>query len=162
PQRVIELLEHPDVTLARSDDIMYLRPQSVAVFPELEEEDEVPTAADGGRAPQGPPIAALLDGVPLANHVKLAGRITLADPDDFGASTPTARRSHGTIMASLIVHGDFQSGEAAIARPLYVRPVMIYNAAEQAETTPPDRLPLDVIYLAVRRLLAGEDGGPAS
>jgi hypothetical protein len=39
---------------------------------------------------------------------------------------------------------------------------MIYNAAEQAETTPPDRLPLDVIYLAVRRLLAGDDGGPAS
>jgi hypothetical protein len=162
PQRVIELLEHPDVTLARSDDIMYLRPQSVAVFPELEEEDEEPTGADGGLAPKGLPIAALLDGVPLANHVKLAGRITLDDADDFGARTPAARRSHGTIMASLIVHGDFQSGEAAIARPLYVRPVMIYNAVEQAETTPPDRLPLDVIYLAVRRLLAGEDGGPAS
>jgi hypothetical protein len=65
-------------------------------------------------------------------------------------------------MSSLIVHGDLQAGEPALARPLYVRPVMIYNAAEQAEITPADRLPLDVIYLAVRRLLAGEGGGAAS
>ena len=163
PQRVTELLERPGVTLARLDDIMYLRPQSVVVFPDREDElAEAPAAADAQGAPQGLPIAALLDGVPLANHVKLVGRITLDDPDDFGARTPTARRSHGTSMASLIVHGDLQAAEHAIARPLYVHPVMIYNAAEQAETTPPDRLPLDVVYLAVRRLLVGEAGDPAS
>ena len=40
-------------------------------------------------------------------------------------------------MSSLIVHGDLQAAEPALARPLYVRPVMIYNAAEQAEITPP-------------------------
>ncbi|HVC61189.1 MAG TPA: hypothetical protein VND19_12610 [Acetobacteraceae bacterium] len=39
---------------------------------------------------------------------------------------------------------------------------MIYNAGKQAETIPPDRLPLDVIYLAVRRLVAGEGDEPAS
>ena len=39
---------------------------------------------------------------------------------------------------------------------------MIYNAREDAETTPPDRLPLDVIYLAVRRLMEGEGAEPAS
>ena len=163
PQRVTDLLEHPDLTLARLDDIMYLRPQSVAICPDPEDEpaEELATA-DGGGAPQGLPIAALLDGVPLANHVKLAGRITLDDPEDFGARTPAARRSHGTSMSSLIVHGDLQAGEPALARPLYVRPVMIYNAAEQAEITPSDRLPLDVIYLAVRRLLAGEGGAAAS
>ena len=163
PQRVTELLEHPDVTLARLDDIMHLRPQSVAVFPYLEDDPAgEPATADGGRAPQELPIAALLDGVPLANHVRLAGRIILDDPEDFGARTPAGRRSHGTCMASLIVHGDLQAGEPALARPLYVRPVMIYNATEQGETTPPDRLPLDVIYLAVRRLLAGEGVEPAS
>jgi hypothetical protein len=36
PQRVTELLEHPNVTLARLDSIMYLRPHSVAVFPDSE------------------------------------------------------------------------------------------------------------------------------
>ena len=42
------------------------------------------------------------------------------------------------------------------------RPVMVYDAAADAETTPPDRLPLDVIYLAVRRLLEGDGDEPAS
>jgi len=163
PLRVAELLEHPDITLARLDDVMYLRPQSVAAFPDPEEPPaEEPAADDGANQPQGPPIAALLDGVPLANHVKLAGRISLDDPDGFGERTPAARRSHGTSMASLIVHGDLQAGEPPIARPLYVRPVMIYNATEQGETTPPDRLPLDIVYLAVRRLLVGEGTEPAS
>ena len=82
--------------------------------------------------------------------------------DGFGERTPAARRSHGTSMASLIVHGDLQAGEPPVARPLYVRPVMIYNATEQGETTPPDRLPLDIVYLAVRRLLVGEGTEPAS
>ena len=68
--------------------------------------------------------------------MKLAGRITLDDPEDFGARTPAARRSHGTSMSSLIVHGDLQAGDPALVRPLYVRPVMIYDAAEQAEITP--------------------------
>ena len=65
-------------------------------------------------------------------------------------------------MASLIVHGDLQAGEPPLARPLYVRPVMVYNPREKGETTPPDRLPLDVIYLAVRRLIEGENREPAS
>jgi hypothetical protein len=163
PDRVVELLDSPDVTLARADDIMYLRPQSVAAFRSPDDEDEVAAQADGGAPlPAGNAIAALLDGVPLANHQRLAGRITLDDPDDFAAQTPVARRSHGTSMASLIVHGDLQGGELPLGRPLYVRPVMIYNARDLAETTPPDRLPLDVIYLAVRRLLEGEGGEPAS
>ena len=33
PERVTDLLDNPDVTLARMDEIMYLRPQSVAAFP---------------------------------------------------------------------------------------------------------------------------------
>ena len=65
-------------------------------------------------------------------------------------------------MASLIVHGDLQAGEPPLNRPLYVRPVMVFDAASNAETTPPDRLPLDVVYLAVRRLLEGDGAEPAS
>lgn len=46
PQSVNDLLEHPDITLARLDDIMYLRPQSVAVSPETDDEpDEIPAVA---------------------------------------------------------------------------------------------------------------------
>jgi len=161
PDRVRELIEHPDVALARLDDIMYLRPQSIASIVEPDEAGEA-VAATAAAAPAGDPIAALLDGVPVANHQRLAGRLIVDDPDDFAARAPAAKRSHGTSMASLIVHGDLQAGEEPLSRPLYVRPVMIYDAANNAETTPPDRLPLDVIYLAVRRLLEGDDGEPAS
>lgn len=161
PQQVRELIDHPDVTLARLDDIMYLRPQSVAAIAEPQEEGEEAPAGVAA-APAGDPIAALLDGVPIANHQRLAGRLIFDDPDDYGSRTPAARRSHGTSMASLIVHGDLQAGEQPLARPLYVRPVMVFDAASNAETTPPDRLPLDVVYLAVRRLFEGEGGEPAS
>lgn len=161
PQHVQELIDHPDVTLARLDDIMYLRPQSVAAIAEPEDVGQA-SEAGGSPAPAGDPIAALLDGVPLSNHQRLWGRLILDDPDDFGARTPAAKRSHGTSMASLIVHGDLQAGEEPLGRPLYVRPVMLFDAASNAETTPPDRLPLDVVYLAVRRLLEGEGAEPAS
>lgn len=123
PERVAELIERSDITLARLDDIMYLRPQSVAAFPEPEDEKHQYGADNAVPAPTGDPIAALLDGVPLANHQRLAGRIMLDDPDDY---------------------------------------VTVYNASDDAEVTPPDRLPLDVIYLAVRRLFEGENGEPAS
>jgi hypothetical protein len=161
PQRVMELIDHPDVTLARLDDIMYLRPQSLAAIPEPGGEGEAATV-DAAPAATGDPIAALLDGVPVTNHQRLAGRLILDDPDDYGARTPATKRSHGTSMASLIVHGDLQAGEPPLSRPLYVRPVMVFDAASDAETTPPDRLPLDVVYLAVRRLLEGEGDEPAS
>jgi hypothetical protein len=161
PDRVRELIDHPDIALARLDDIMYLRPQSLASIAEPLEPGE-PAAALNQAGPEGDAIAALLDGVPVTNHRRLAGRLILDDPDDYGARTPTAKRSHGTSMASLIVHGDLQAGEQPLGRPLYVRPVLVYDAEADAEITPTDRLPLDVIYLAVRRLLEGNGGEPAS
>jgi hypothetical protein len=39
---------------------------------------------------------------------------------------------------------------------------MVYNANTQSETTPPDKLPLDIIYQAVRRLLEGDALAPAT
>ena len=161
PDRIRELIDHPDVALARLDDIMYLRPQSVASIAVPDEAGEVAATAVAA-VPGGDPIAALLDGVPVANHQRLVGRLILDDPDDYASQTPAAKRSHGTSMASLILHGDLQAGEQPLARPLYVRPVMVYDAENDSETTPRDRLPLDVVYLAVRRLVEGEGGEPAS
>jgi hypothetical protein len=39
---------------------------------------------------------------------------------------------------------------------------MIYSAEVDAETTPTDRLPLDIIFLAVRNLMEGDANGPAA
>jgi hypothetical protein len=161
-QQIAELIQHPDISLGRLDDIMYLRPQSVAVFPEPGLENLEASPVGTVPPPAGDPIAALLDGVPLANHVRLADRIMLDDPEDFAAQSPVAKRAHGTSMASLIIHGDLQAGEEAISRSILVRPVMVYDAQNDVETTPPDRLPLDVIYLAIRRLFDGERSEPAT
>lgn len=117
PDRIRELIDHPEVTLARLDDIMYLRPQSVVSIPEPGEQGDAGPAGPAP-APAGDPVAALLDGVPVTNHQRLTGRLILDDPDDYAARTPAAKRSHGTSMASLIVHGDLQSGEEPLARPL--------------------------------------------
>jgi hypothetical protein len=70
-------------------------------------EEEVlvdPPASAAG--PLGPPVAALFDGLPMAQHDRLRDRLAIDDPDDFAASYGAAgEQIHGTSMASLIVHG---------------------------------------------------------
>ena len=48
-------------------------------------------------------VLCVLDGVPVANHPRLAGRIIVTDPDDLEADTSvdTELRRHGTAMASI-------------------------------------------------------------
>lgn len=160
PGQIRELIANPTVTVAGFEDIMFIRPQSLASFPVLEEPDAIELAEDNLGRDDGPPdaepVVALFDGVPLANHRRLVGRIMLDDPDDLAALSPVQNREHGTSMASLIIHGDLQSGEEPLAAPVYVRPVMVFDASTQVETTPTDRLPLDLIYQAVRRMKEGD------
>lgn len=156
PQQVQRLIDHPDIELARVEEIMFLRPQSVARY-EQDEEREGEDGAEHGAAamPAGNPVAALLDGLPIQNHMRLAGRIIVDDPDDLDANYPVNRRVHGTEMASLIIHGDLSAGEAPLQRPLLVQPVMQPDGGN-SEQTPPDRLLVDVIHRAVRRIKVGD------
>ena len=163
PVQIQALIGNPDVTLARVDEIMFLRPQSVARHPakdELEGEDGRPLPADARLAARAP-IAALLDGLPIQNHVKLAGRLIVDDPDNLEFTYPVDRREHGTAMASLIVHGDLNRAESPLSRPLFVLPVMQPNDHGD-ERTPADRLLVDVIYRAVRRIKEGDGGQDAT
>lgn len=163
PDQAQALIDHPDIAIARVDEIMFLRPQSVARHPGKEEREgeDAPEGADAAPLPAGDPIAALLDGLPIQNHVRLAGRITVDDPDDFEANYPVTRREHGTEMASLIIHGDLTRDEQPLRRPLLVQPVMQPDGAN-SEQTPPDRLLVDVIHRAVRRIKVGDGGEPAT
>jgi hypothetical protein len=163
PDQAQALIDHPDIAIARVDEIMFLRPQSVARHSRKEEPEgeNAPQDADAAPLPAGDPIAALLDGLPIQNHVRLAGRLVVDDPDDLEASYPVNRREHGTEMASLIIHGDLMSGEPPLPRPLLVQPVMQPDG-ESAEQTPPDRLLVDVIHRAVRRIKVGNGDEPAT
>jgi hypothetical protein len=62
-------------------------------------------------------------------------------------------------MASLIIHGDLNHGEPPLPRPLYVRPV--FRPTQGGERTPGDRLIVDVIHQAVRRMKVGDGAEPA-
>ncbi len=155
PREVQELVDNVTIGLARVDDVMYLKPQSLAVSP-IEPTAEGTLEEGEGARGQGPivgrPLIALLDGVPLANHLHLVGRILLDDPDDLEAASPVAKRSHGTSMASLIAHGDLNAATEPLRSPLYVQPVMTFDPQSNSETTPKSSLPLDVIYRAVLRM----------
>jgi hypothetical protein len=130
-------------------------------LPDAELEAPVPVSP---ALPQGNPVIALLDGVPLANHGLLRERIVLDDPDGWEATTPAVRRQHGTSMASLILHGDLGADTTPLSTPLYARPVLTADApawvSDPREEFPRDRLPVDLVHQAVARLYEGDD--PAS
>jgi hypothetical protein len=101
------------------------------------------------------PIAALLDGMPLQAHTLLDRRILLDDPDNLQSRALVAQRIHGTAMASLIIHGDLNEKGPPLARPVYVRPMMVpdNNGAEHTEE---HRLLVDTLYRAVVRIKGTE------
>jgi hypothetical protein len=119
-------------------------------------------------APGTPPVVALLDGLPLQSHRALTGRLTVDDPDDFGADYEARFRLHGTAMASLIIWGDLHSPGEPIPQPLYVRPIMKPFTQPGWDDLPPDeRVPdglliVDLIHRAVRRMFEGEGNTPAT
>lgn len=155
---VQNLIAHPTVGLALADDVMFLRPQSLLLGPlQVEPETglEAVLAAQFAPPPAGEPIAALLDGVPVQAHALLANRLRLDDPDNLQARAVVAQRVHGTAMASLILHGDRNTPNETLGRPLYVRPLMIVDP-QGREHTEADRLLVDTIYRAVVRMKGSE------
>ncbi len=109
--------------------------------------------------PQGKPILALLDGLPLVNHDLLKERLIIDDPDNFEKNYLSKDRIHGTAMASLIIHGDLNREQLPLNRPIYVRPILkpeknLNNNTN--EIVPKDYLIVDLIHRAVKRIFEGE------
>ncbi len=104
---------------------------------------------------------AVLDGVPFAGHDLLDGRVIVDDPDGWEALTPARRRSHGTAMTSIVLHGDLGAGGPAQRKPVYVRPILTNQTPDWVrgdgrEELPRDRLPVDVLHSAIARMYEGE------
>ncbi|MGI3211030.1 S8 family peptidase [Roseovarius tibetensis] len=162
PEFVQSILDHPDIGLAAFDEVMVLRPQSLVTDPHGPDLEDASDIKPDGEAELAPPVAALLDGMPMAQHQKLADRLEIDDPDDFAAQYgQAAQQVHGTSMASLILHGDLNSAAPTgpVTRRLYVRPVMYpqqvgFDAFE--ERMPPDKLAIDLIWRAFLRMFEGE------
>ena len=154
---VRNLIEQQTVKLALADDVMFLRPQSMLLGPiEVDPNTDETVRVEDGMPVSTDPIVALIDGVPVQAHALLINRLVLDDPDNLQERAMVSGRVHGTAMASLILHGDRNAGEAVLLRPIYMRPVMIadQNGHEHTET---DRLLIDTLYRAILRLKGSEN-----
>lgn len=150
------------IALLTTESVMFVspaRPMTIPIF----QPTEYALTTLGTELPTGSPRVALLDGVPLSNHVALQGRLIIDDPDDRAAKYTTGQRSHGTAMASLIVHGDLSTPGIPMTGPLYVRPILEPHVwATNQEIVPPDELLVDLVNRAFRRMFDGDDGHPPS
>lgn len=143
------------VDLLTTERIMLVSPSRPMTLPAPE---PAAVALEFDRPPAtGLPRIALLDGVPMANHVTLAGRLVIDDPDDHTSRYEFAQQSHGSGMASLIAHGDLSTPGGALPQPIYVRPIFEpHPVFPRNEVTPQDQLLVDLIHRAFHRIFKGD------
>jgi len=156
-----------DIALAHCPGVQFFRATGQAAVG-LAGDERVPDAeaVPAPQAPEGLPVVALLDGVPLQSHARLANRLIVDDPDGFEDEYQAGERRHGTAMASLILHGDLNAEMPALTRPIYLRPIFIPHRHPwregQFEEGPPEvRLLPELVHRAVRRLFEETGGHPA-
>ncbi|MFJ2300644.1 S8 family peptidase [Oerskovia paurometabola] len=149
--------EYDAIAVVKSSAVMYLRvtAQSHSVFPA-----EPGAIHPEGALPIGDPVLCVLDGVPVANHPLLAGRVIVVDPDDLEDDTrvETGLRRHGTAMASVAVWGDLNSTSSPAARPVVVRPILApaRDTVHSDEELPGSELAPDLMRRVFRELF-GDD-----
>lgn len=143
------IIEMSPASIAGLDPVMHIRPQSLATSIDVAEAEEIepeePLIVDR------PPILALLDGVPVAQHPLLLGALNIEDQFGLEPAALVADRHHGTAMASLIVRGDRNKNEERLGRRIHVVPVLGAN-----DRFPSNRLVIDMIYQAVTTMRQGE------
>ena len=158
PRTAVEtIIETRGVSLVQADEVRFFRPIPQTVRkrdPQPGSDPRLPPTID---IALGEPTVALLDGLPVENHVHLAGRLKVDDPDGYAETYPAAARRHGTAMASLIQRGDLLAGEPPSRRRLYVRPIMKpHPLLRNREQVPTDRLWVDLVNIAVNRMYVGD------
>jgi hypothetical protein len=108
----------------------------------------------------GAPRIGILDGLPIARHVLLDGRVILDDPEGWEETVEVRHRRHGTAIASTILHGDLGAGEQPLEEPVYVRPIIRVDPQHDwvpnpEESIPVQRLPVQLVHEAVVRMKEG-------
>ena len=151
------------VDLLNADEIMFVSPYTPMSVAGPDGDPNSNTALARTERVEGLPRIALLDGLPFANHDVLAGRLSIDDPDDLGATYPVAARHHGTAMASLIIHGDLSRPGQPLRRPLYVRPTLQPHPFFPGhEIVLENQLLTDLLHQALHRIVEGDGNQPAA
>ena len=158
-----DLSANTNVAFLQCEQVMFLRPvgQIIANVPKIDKELADIKIKDSP-LPKGEPVVAILDGLPLANHTYLKGRLTIDDPDNYASGYQAEERIHGTMMSSLIIHGELDDlTNQSLNTPVYVRPIMKPDEQDtfnkpRRELIPANKLPIDIIHRAVKRIFEGE------
>lgn len=154
------IVESPNTELVKCENVMFFSPVGQMLVGDKPPEGDVQAAeTEVIPLPSGEPVVALLDGVPLAHHRLLEGRIVIDDPDNWEENYPASDRIHGTSMASLILHGDLNLNTSPLTRPIYLRPIMKpvnWPNSPRPECIPEDCLAVDLIHKAVKRIFEGD------
>lgn len=151
------MMDANDTSLLDEEQVMWFRATGqTSITSDISDSVEEANVVNN-TLPQSAPLVALLDGLPIANHKYLRGRLIIDDPDDFESDYIARKREHGSAMASLIVWGDLNAGmPEPLSSPLVVRPIMKSNGAEddnRKESIPSDELLVDLLHRSVVRLM---------
>lgn len=162
PEEFVQKLatgDFKDVQVVKSANVMYLRLSGQAI---LQEHPSAVQEAPDAAMPAGNPVVCILDGVPVANHGLLSGRIILHDPDDLSSDSDSTveDRKHGTWMASAVVWGDRAAEEAPLERPVLVRPILApsRDTLDRIEEVKDNVLTPDLMQRIFRELYEEIDG----
>ena len=166
PRNAIEHLvtQYEEIQLSQVDDIMFFRPTCQSACISSTDSEILTSTLTETPLPTGTPIAAVFDGMPIQNHTLLRGRVIIDDPDDYEVGYESKYRIHGTAMTSLAIYGDLSRNDSPVGTPIYVRPVMRpkdLGMEKVEECVPADKLFIDVLHRAVKRMAEGENGNSA-
>ncbi len=153
----MQIRDQPEVDLFKCENIMFVKPTGQMAIGKEPVQDEISDYLDTvNEKPEGDPVVAVFDGLPLENHSLLAGRLIVDDPDNIASEYPAHDRQHGTAMTSLIVNGDLSEKISPLSRPVYVRPIMKPSNSNRGEEVPEKVLLVDYIHQAVKRIMEDE------
>jgi hypothetical protein len=151
-----------DTQLLRLTAVKYFAPVGQACITPIDDGSVV--TPPNRPLPADDPVVAILDGLPLTNHAALQGRLVVDDPDQLASNYQVGEHRHGTAMASLIAHAEYDSNEPALKSKVYMRPVMSPGRPDlngrREETFPTNELAVDLIHRAVRRMFEAEGTTP--
>ncbi len=156
-----ELVDNSDVSFLQYDKILYFKPVGQSVSKKVDYDSDNITVDDAPievKKLSNEMVVALLDGYPLQRHSKLNNRLVIDDPDDLAGKYAPKDRVHGTSMSSLIINGNLNSCTPIQSR-LYVRPILEVQNIDSNETQerlPDNRLAIDIIHRAVKRMFEGD------
>lgn len=155
------IAERRNESLAGHVDVLLIRPQSDVRIPG-EAADGEPLEIAAAEAPL-PAIAAVLDAVPIQNHLAFSDHVDYDDPEGL-ESLAVGNRVHGTAMVSLVVRGDLRAALPPLDRKVHVRPLLFAAGGRiyDDEVFHPDRLIVGDFVRAVQRIKIGIDEDPAT